>query len=180
MINIQNEDEKCFEYAVVASQHYQWIDKNHASRPAQYSRWMEGEERFNFDGCTQPMKIEDISKFEKLNNLAINVYHIKSDGKLISPLRITQKTARLEDFVNLLLIEGEDRSHYTWIRDFDKLLRYNKKHLKFCPFCCQGFDQRYKKKLSEHLPLCREYGGQKVIIPPKGKNIVQFKDLHKW
>jgi hypothetical protein len=29
------------------------------------------------------------------------------------------------------------------------------------------------------LPLCRKKGGQKTILPPKGKNIVEFKDQHK-
>ena len=181
VINIQNEDERCFEYAVVASQHFDEIDQRQATRPGQYSRWMEGEKRLNFEGCEQPMKLQDISKFEKNNNMAINVYHIKSNGSLITPLRITEKEVRLEEYINLLLIERHDRSHYTWIRNFDSLLRYDNKHTRqFCPFCCQGFDQRYEKKLSEHIPLCRKYGGQKVMIPPKGKNIVQFNDLHKW
>ena len=180
VINIQNEDERCFEYAVVASQHFDEIDQTHPTRPGQYSGWMEGEKRLNFEGCEQPMKLQDISKFEKNNNMAINVYHIKSNGSLITPLRITEKEVRLEEYINLLLIERHDRSHYTWIRNFDSLLKYDKNSRQFCPFCCQGFDQRYKKKLSEHLPLCRKYGGQKVMIPPKGKNIVQFNDLHKW
>ena len=112
--------------------------------------------------------------------MAINVYHIKSDGTLITPLRITQREVRLEEYVNLLLIEHLDCTHYTWIRNFDKLLRYNSHKLQFCPFCCQGFDKRYKKNLSDHLQLCRRYGGQKVLIPSKGNNIVQFNELHKW
>ena len=29
------------------------------------------------------------------------------------------------------------------------------------------------------MPLCREYGGQKAILPPKGKNIIEFTDQHK-
>ena len=33
--------------------------------------------------------------------------------------------------------------------------------------------------MDDHLPLCREYGGQKTILPAKGKNIVEFKDHHK-
>ena len=57
---------------------------------------------------------------------------------------------------------------------------YDRNFKKFCPFCCQGFDKRYKKDLSEHLHLCRKYGGQRVQIPPKGKNIVEFKEIHKW
>ena len=142
---------------------------------------MKGEERFNFDGCSQPMKIEDISKFEKKNNLAINVYHIKSDGKLITPLRITEKSTRLEDFVNLLLIEGEKDCHYAWIRNLDRLLSYGDHHQrKFCPFCLQGFDVRYKKTLEEHLELCREYGGENTVLPTKDKNIIEFTDHHKW
>ena len=180
IINIKNDDERCFEYAIVASQHFDKIDEKSSPRPQQYSGWMVGEKRFNFDGCSQPMNLENISKFEKNNNLAINVYHIKSNGTLISPLRITEKEVRLEEYVNLLLIEHQDRCHYTWIRNFDRLLSYTNKAHKFCLFCCRGFDGRYKKKLLEHLPLCRKYGGQKVIIPPKGKNIVQFNDLHKW
>ena len=177
VLNIQNEDDKCFEYSVIASQHFSLIDKNNGSRPEQYKRWIG---KYNFEGCSQPMKLEDINKFEKNNNMAINVYHIKSDGTLITPLRITQQEVRLEEYVNLLLIEHLDRTHYTWIRNFDKLLRYNSHKLQFCPFCCQGFDQRYKKNLSDHLQLCRRYGGQKVLIPSKGKNIIQFNELHKW
>ena len=176
-MNIHNEDEKCFEYSVIASQHYSEIDANHSSRPNQYNKWI-GMNKF--EGCSQPMKLEDISKFEKNNNMAINVYHIKSTGTLITPLRITQKEVKLEEYVNLLLIEHHNRSHYTWIRSLDKLLKYNNKMQQFCPFCCQGFDKRYKKDLLEHLPLCRKYGGQRVIIPSEGKNIVQFNDLHKW
>ena len=90
---------------------------------------------------------------------------------MIAPLRITQQEKKLEEYINLLLIEGEDYCHYTWIRNLDRLL---------CPFCLQGFNIKYKKTLEEHLPLCREYGGQKTILPTKGKNIIEFTDHHKW
>ena len=178
IVNIQNEDNRCFEYAIIASQHYTEIDQNSAKRPGQYTKWLG---KYNFDGCSMPMEINDINKFEKNNNMSINVYHIEHDGKMITPLRISQQEKKLEEYINLLLIEGEDRCHYTWIRNFNRLLCYDIKHpKKFCPFCLSPFDPRYKKKLEEHLPLCRKYGGQKVIIPSKGKNIIQFRDIHKW
>ena len=177
IVNVQNEDEKCFEYSIIASQHYSEIDANKSSRPNQYDKWLG---KYNFEGCSQPMNLNDIDKFEKNNNLAINVYHIKHDGKLVTPLRITQKDVKLEEYVNLLLIEHNERTHYTWIRNFDRLLQYDHNPKKFCPFCCQGFDKRYKKDLSEHLLLCREYGGQRVLIPSKGQNIVEFKEIYKW
>ena len=178
IINIMNEDDRCFEYAIIASQHYSEIDDRQLQRPGQYSKWLG---KYNFDGCNMPMTLDDISKFETKNGLAINVYHIKHDGKLTAPLRITQQKKKLEEYVNLLLIEGENDCHYTWIRNLDKLLSYGDDNpRKFCPFCLQGFDKRYKKTLEEHLPLCREYGGQKTILPAKGKNYIEFTDHHKW
>ena len=59
--------------------------------PQQYSRWMEGEEkgRFNFDGSSTPMKLDEITKFKKNNDLEFNVFHIAHDGYQISPLRST-------------------------------------------------------------------------------------------
>ena len=33
IINIRNEDDKCFEYAIIASQHYNEIDQAHPNRP---------------------------------------------------------------------------------------------------------------------------------------------------
>jgi transposase-like protein len=179
IVNIQNEDDKCFEYAIIASQHYSEIDDcNKSCRPGQYTKWLG---KYKFSGCQQPMTVDDIHKFEKANQMAINVYHIKSDGKLITPLRITQKEVKLEDFVNLLLIEGEKDCHYAWIRNLDRLLSYgDHNQRKFCPFCLQGFDKRGKKTLEEHLELCREYGGQKTVLPTKDKNIIEFTDHHKW
>ena len=179
IVNINNEDERCFEYAIIASQHYKEIDdRTHPCQPNQYTKWIG---KYNFDGCSMPVKIDDVTKFEKNNGMAINVYHIKANGKQVTPLRITQQEKKLEEYINLLLIEGEDYCHYTWIKNLDRLLSYgDHNQRKFCPFCCQGFDKRYKKSLEEHLPLCRKYGGQKVIIPPKGKNIVEFTDHHKW
>ena len=177
IINPKNQNEDCIKYCIAASQHYDQIDQHHAEYPAQYEQFFN---QYNFEGCSMPMEIDDFTKFEKNNNMAINVYHIKHDGKLISPLRITQREVKLEDYVNLLLIEGEEFCHYTWIRNFDRLLSYGDNHpRKFCPFCCNGFDVRGKKKLEDHLPLCRKYGGQKTILPSKGKNIIEFKDKHK-
>ena len=175
VINIQNDDERCFEYCIVASQHFDKIDKNNSTRPQQYTRWMEDEDkRFNFDGCSMPMKLDDITKFEKNNNLAINVFHIYDDGHLITPLRITDKEVSLNEYVNLLLIEGEGHHHYCWIRDFDKLLAHGKDTKNFCFFCCLNL--KSMRKLEKHIPHCRNYGGQRCVI---GKETVEFNDFEK-
>ena len=63
IINIKNEDDKCFEYAIIASQHYKEIDdRTHPCQPNQYTKWIG---KYNFDGCSIPVKIDDVTKFEK-------------------------------------------------------------------------------------------------------------------
>ena len=56
-------------------------------------------------GCKEPMTLDDIPNFERLNNLAIAVYKIDENGEIIVPLYIT-KTIDI-DPINLLLIEED-------------------------------------------------------------------------
>ena len=183
VVNPMNEDDNdCFKYATRLFLNYDWIDKKHASRPITDKMIAEKNLKdVNMEGCQTPMQVDDIDKFEKNNNMAINLYHIKHNGKSITPLRISKKNVPLlDDYCNLLLIEGEETCHYTYIRKFDRLLAFSKgKTHQFCPFCLHGFDARYQRTLKDHMPLCREYGGQKTMIPKKGDDIAQFKDQHK-
>ena len=66
-------------------------------------------------------KIEDIQKLEKLNSLSINVYIVAE--KLVNPFVISKE--RDQDPINLLLIEGEEKNHYCWIKNYDKLSSYD-------------------------------------------------------
>ena len=54
----------------------------------------------------------------------IKSYHIKSTGKLTTSLRITQQKKKLEEYVNLLLIEGEHdhEPHLSSVRKFIKFM----------------------------------------------------------
>ena len=67
------------------------------------------------------MKIDDIPKFETANNLSISVYTMAQDGVIVYPLYMSKK--RSLNPINLLLIEGEDNNHYTYIKDYNRLLR---------------------------------------------------------
>ena len=226
VVNILNTDDRCFEYAILASQNYHKLNVRESKivntqqdeddddamdvdddvdddqmededeeesrkenkkrkfqnvlRPQTYSPWLN---TLNFDGCSIPMKINEIDKFEKKNNMAINIYTIKENAKTnsTSPLRISKKVVPITDYVNLLLIEGEKSSHYVWIRDFNRLMAKGDNHQRsYCLFCISPFLTRYgDEKFREHMSICRNYGGQKVILPPVGKNIIEFKDHHK-
>ena len=118
-----------------------------------------------------PMRLDQLGKFEKLNDLSINVYMTDTNGKNIWPVYISKR--RQTDPINLLMLSDGEKSHYTLIKNFNGLLNYDDKHPKlFCPYCMHGYDKRYtnEKKMKEHMDDCFTYGGQKVKMPEEGKN----------
>ena len=106
VINVQNENnKKCFEYSVLAALYHNEIDKYQSARPSQYKKHLG-----KLKGCKESMTIDDIPHFETLNDISIAVYRIKHDGKTVFPLYMTKR--RKQDPINLLLIEGEEHSHF--------------------------------------------------------------------
>ena len=81
LVNVQNEDQNCFLYSVLASVH---PNKNNVSRVSSYKKHLN---TLKLDGIEMPMATKDIDKFEKLNDLAINVYGCSEDGTGIWPRR---------------------------------------------------------------------------------------------
>ena len=46
--------------------------------------------RMDFTGISFPVKVSDIQKFERINNMTINIYTIEEDGKVVNPLYISK------------------------------------------------------------------------------------------
>jgi hypothetical protein len=178
VINVQNKnDNKCFEYSVLAALLHKEI-KHHAERRYQYKDYL-GK---RLKSCKESMRIDDIPHFESKNDISIAVYRIKHNGKKVFPLYMTKR--RKADPINLLLIEGEDHSHYAWIKDFNRLLGSSNKKANtklFCPYCCYGFVKKRngKNNLAEHKNFCRPYGAQRTKFLPKEANFIQFNDYEK-
>ena len=134
----------------------------------------------NTDGIIFPLRLNKIPKFEKMNNLTINVYTANTTGKDKWPIYISKR--RGDDPINLLLLSDEEKSHYTLIKNFNGLLRKPKDHPKvFCPYCCHGFDKRTTndEKMKVHMEDCFTYGPQKIKLPEEGKNIIEYNDIAK-
>ena len=95
-----------------------------------------------------PMDVKDIEKFEKMNNLTINVYACERDEWGKYQILIRRISKKRGEAINLLMIEDNARYHYTLIKDLNRLMRsrgdrYTKE---FCPFCLNGFDKRIWKE----------------------------------
>ena len=85
VINIQNEDNKCFLWSILAALH---PVKDNPQRVSNYEAYIE---ELKTDGITFPMRLQQIPKFEKMNNLTINVYTTNKTGKVIYPIYISAK-----------------------------------------------------------------------------------------
>ena len=135
MVNIKNEDNQCFLWSILAALHPVECNNNRCKK---YEKFLP---ELNTKGIEMPMKLDDITKFERLNNLCINVYGVEEHGSTVSPLHISPTPT--EKPINLLLIIGKERDHYTTIKSLNRLLGSGKKQAKkFCPFCLYGFDSR--------------------------------------
>ena len=150
VINPKNQDNKCFMWCVLA--HLHPVDKD-AHRVSKYQKY---ENELNFEGCTFPMMFKDIKKFEKKNDLIINVFGVDLIYEKIIPLLPSKKVATPENehtIVNLLYIEEGDNCHYCYIKDLNKLMNKRDKHQKlFCARCHAFYYDR--KKYLDHLADC--------------------------
>lgn len=83
VINVQNEDEKCLIWSVLAALHP--VDYLH--HPQRVSNYRAYEQELNTDGLSFPTPLHQIEKFERQNALSINVFGYEDNEVL--PLRIT-------------------------------------------------------------------------------------------
>ena len=120
IVNIQNDDNKCFLYCIQAARMYadRRVTKN-LQRPKQYRDHFH---ELDYAGFHMPMSLEDIRKFEKRNNLTINIYKLTEEKDRVLPLQISKFCQSFDKIINLLLLEENGNSHYTWIKNFDRLL----------------------------------------------------------
>ena len=172
IINVQNKDLKCFLWSILAAIH---PTENHIDRVSNYQKY---ENTLNMQGISYPVKQTDIARFERNNEVSVNVFGY--EGKEVFPIRITPE--RYDQHVNLLLYSDGDKSHYCCIRDLNRLLNDQKtnthRHF-FCDYCLYGFTK--ESLLLDHRPYCRIHGPQKIELPTEEDKWLSFsgRDLAK-
>lgn len=82
LLNIQNEDNKCVLWSILVALH---PVQRHPERVANYIQY---ENTLNFLGIDFPVTFSKVEKFEKQNNLSINVFGYE-DGQIF-PLYLTK------------------------------------------------------------------------------------------
>ena len=195
VINIKNEDELCFKWSILVAFHHKDSSNN---KNSVYSYTKYDNENYDFSMLTFPVKITDISKFERKNNISVNVYGVdetqdteddENERYFIYPIKVTEKEIE-NRHVNLLVIETTDGYHYTTIVDFSRLLsnQYNKHHGKtyFCYSCLHGFTKKPGeetradcKLLQKHREFCKTQKPQRIEFPKDDKINLRFTNINK-
>lgn len=144
-LNIQNEDQHCFLWCIVADMFPAKTNPNRTSSYPHYS------ELFNISDMSFPPSFNDIKRFEINNsNISINIYGLDNNGSVTGPLYKT--TSRRLYHVNLLYITNNRKSHFCLIKSFVKLvhnqLTQHKSKIYLCDECFIYFHT--EEKLSCH------------------------------
>ena len=131
-------------------------------------------EKLNYDGIEFPVKEKDFNKIEVKNNICINVFGYENE--LVFPIYVSDQ--KFEDSMDLLLLIDDDKSHYVYIKDFDRFMFHktkNKNKKWFCRSCLQCFSS--ENVLIEHKENCLSINGKQSVKLEKG--IIEFKNYFK-
>ena len=164
MINIQNKDDKCFKYSVLASK---LTIKSHPERVSHYAN---KDDVFDFTGIEYPTTIKNIEVFERNNNLTINVFKLKDNNEI----KLIKKANNVcNNHINLALYKG----HYLYVKNISALLCHLDKHKSskknYCNICLHRFKSKdkYKKHVENGCDLLTNN-----IVMPNITEKIEFKN----
>ena len=172
LINIINEDDKCFLYCHLYHLHKKEIIKN----PQRVSKYKQYVNEVDYSKIKFPVEQNQYNKIEKLNNININVFGY--ENKQTFPIYISKE--KFDNNMNLLLINDNNKNHYVYIKDFNRFMynqskHHGKKH--FCMYCLQCFTSQ--KILINHQSICISINGKQSIKMPEENSKVYFKHYYK-
>ena len=182
IINMKNEDDKCFMWCVLRAlypknDHPERIDKDLKSK----------QDIINMNGIHYPVNFRAIDRFEHLNpNISISVLgYNKEEG--VFPLKISKYTGCDNDIVLLLLKKAEkgengeikEKTHYTLVKNKSALIASQKNNHKgkrhLCLNCFNSFNT--SESLNKHKEYCYENKSVKTTMPPQN-TYLRFNNFH--
>ena len=160
ILNIQNDDNYCFIWSILAKLHPISDSKNgHGVRVSNYEPYFN---ELNIEGFdfSNGFRCSDMYRFEKLNNLSINIYELgfkqhNHKHKLI-PVEISKNVS--DKVIDLLIY----KNHYVLIKKLNVFIgKHDSKYI--CRKCLNSYTTN--KALINHKRLCKE--NQKLKTSPE-------------
>ena len=166
LINLRNTDNKCFMWCHV--RHLNPVSDN-TSRIKKVDKKIAS--ALDYDGVEFPVKVKDVSFVEDENEICINVSFY--EDKIVCPVYVSKK--KYGDCMNLLMIHEDNKSHYVYVKDFNRLMfnvnKYKEKKW-FCMRCLQHFSS--KIVLEKHKSDCLVVNGEQRV--KLDNEYVEFKN----
>ena len=164
-INCQNDDDKCFQYAITTALNYDEIG-NHHQRVNKVKPFID---QYNWKDIHFPSHVDDWKKFE-LNNksIASNVLYVPEGEKTIRHAYKLKHNLTRENQVVLLMITDGEKWHYLTVRSLSALLnRITSKHKddSYCLNCFHSFAS--KKSLEKYMKVCEDKDYCYIEMPKK-------------
>ena len=135
LINIKNKDQKCFLWCHVrhinpSKEHperIRKIDKNlvkHITNPEEIrDEDKEFISHLDYDRIKFSVQQKDFSKIEVKNNICINVFGYEDE--FVFPIHVSDQ--KFKGSIDLLLLNDDDKSHYVYIKDFNRFMFHKTK-----------------------------------------------------
>ena len=161
IVNIQNNDNYCFLWSILA---YKYKVDNHRERVSHSENHFH---ELNQGDIHFLMKIKDIPTFERLNNLNINVSEISANDKSLSPKYVNKNY--YDEQIDLLLYEN----HYCFITNLRNFCKNNEHYNRLCRRCLNTYGDQ--SKLEEHMLRCIEQKVCKISYMQQNQKI-KFND----
>ena len=134
LISIKNSDNKCLLWCHI--RHLNLVKKNPKGLTKKDE---ELASKLSYEGINFLVSKKGYCKIEKQNNICINVFCY--DNKLTYPVYLSDQ--KFKGCMDLLLISVGYKSHYVYIKSFDKFMfnkTKNKNKKYFCMCCLQCFN----------------------------------------
>ena len=173
-INPQNvEDNKCFQYVIIAGLNYQNIDI-HLERISKLEPFTDN---YNWKDIEYPSHSKDWRKFECNNKtIALNILYVPYETKEIRQAYISKHNDERDTHMNLLMItDGTNNWHYLAIKNISGLLRgitSNHNGDFYCLNCLHSY--RTKSKLKKHEKVCKDHDSCDIEMPDEDNKILKY------
>ena len=152
---INNNDNKCMQYAIIVALNYEQIGNN----PERISKTKPFINMYNWKDINFPSHKEDWNTFEKNNrSIALNIFHVPSNTKQILPAYVSKYNCDRENQTNLFMITDGKKWHFLAIKSIPTLFRgITSKHNGdfYCLNCFSSF--RTENALKNHENVCRDH-----------------------
>ena len=117
LINIKNDNSKCFLWCSI--RHLNPSSKD-PQRITKVDKKLVND--LNYKGIDFSLSKNDYGKIEERNNISVNIFFYENG--LVFHVYISKQ--KFDDHIGLLLINDENKSHYVYIKDFNRYM-FNKK-----------------------------------------------------